>query len=109
MDVVVDLRAVRPARLAASLSEQAMTEPVRELRPFLRGARCEPLPDGVRLSVVLDVVDIASLADEIRLLADHWPFLSYRLCADPPACTLEVTGDGPAGALARGVFAELGD
>lgn len=108
MDVVVDLRAVRPARLAAGLSEAALAEPVRVLRPYLRGARCEPLPDGVRLGITLDLADIASLADEIRLLADHWPFLSFRLCADPPACTLEVTGDGPAATLARGVFGELG-
>jgi hypothetical protein len=108
VDVIVDLRAVRPGRLAARLSAEALAEPVRTLRPLLRRARCEPIPGGVRLAVTLDVEEIAALADEVRALADRWPFLSFRLLADPPACRLEVTGRGSAAELARVVFAELG-
>lgn len=107
MDVIVDLRAVRSGRLAAGLAPEATSEPVRGLRDYLRGARSEPLADGMRLALDLDVTAIAGLAAEVRALADRWPFLSFKLLADPPACRLEVTGTGPAAALARVVFAEL--
>jgi hypothetical protein len=106
--VVVDMPAVRPGRLAARLPAEATTEPVRALRAFLRGARVTDIAEGVRLAVALDVLDIARLADEIRTLANEWPFLSFRLLAEPPECALEVTGTGAAGGMARAVFGELG-
>lgn len=106
--VVVDLRAVRPGRLAGTLSQDTLGEAIRDLRTYLRGAQREPLDDGIRLVLDLDTTLIAALADEVRALANSWPFLSFRLLADPPACCLEVTGTGPAAALARVVFSELG-
>ncbi|MFN8543801.1 MAG: hypothetical protein U0807_06310 [Candidatus Binatia bacterium] len=106
--MIVDLHAVRPARLAAALSAGELAEPVRDLRPYLRGARREEIPNGIRLVVTHDVATIALLADEIRALANTWPFLSFRLLADAPACWVEVTGDGPASDVARVVFSELG-
>ena len=107
MHVVVDLRAVRPARLAEALVLADLTADVRELREQLRGARIEPLPRGVALDFDLDVAEIAQLADAVRAEADAHPFWSFRLLADPPACRLEVTGDGRAGELARAVFGEI--
>jgi hypothetical protein len=56
----------------------------------------------------LDVVDIAGLAGEIRVLANEWPFLSFLMLGDPPDCSLDVTGTGAAAGMARAVFAELG-
>jgi hypothetical protein len=105
--VVVDLPAVRPARLARTLVVEDLTDDVRELRGLLRGARSEKLPRGVALVVRLEVPEIAQLADAVRAEADAHPFWSFRLLADPPACRLEVTGDGRAGELARAVFGEL--
>ena len=107
MHVLVDLPAVRPARLAERLVVEDLNEYVRELRAPLRGARREPRQDGVRLVLRLDVRAIARLADLIRETADAFPFWSFRLLADPPACWLEVTGSGRAGELARAVFGEL--
>src|SRR4029453_6289788 len=49
MDVIVDLRAVRPARLASTLADEPLAGEARELRPCLRGARAEDLPQGGRL------------------------------------------------------------
>ena len=100
--------AVRPGRLAARLTAEATTEPVRTLREFLRGARVTETTEGVRLAVELHVLDIARLADEIRALANEWPFLSFRLLAEPPDCALEVTGTGAAAGMARAIFGELG-
>ena len=108
MTVVVDMPAVRPGRLAKRLSAEAAAEPVRALRTYLRGATVTNLPDGVRLRMALATIDIAALADEIRALANEWPFLSFRLLAEPPDCALEVTGAGVASGMARAVFAELG-
>jgi hypothetical protein len=105
--VIVDLPAVRPGRLATAFSDAVIDETVRELRTRLRGARREPLGDGVRLVLGLDVREIADLADQVRALADLWPFLTFRLLAEPPECWLEVTGTGPAAALARSVFGEI--
>jgi hypothetical protein len=106
--VLVDLPAVRPGRLAERVSAENATEPVRALRAFLRGAVVADVPAGVRLRFRLDIHDIARLADEIRALANEWPFLSFRMVTDPPDCTLDVTGTGPAVGMARAVFAELG-
>jgi hypothetical protein len=106
--VVVDMPAVRPGRLAHRLSAEAAVEPVRSLRTYLRGATVTDLANGVRLEMALSTIDIAALADEVRALANEWPFLSFRLLAEPPDCALEVTGAGPAGGVARAVFAELG-
>ena len=106
--MLVDLRAVRPGRLAARVSAEGAAEPVRALRTFLRGALVTNIPDGVRLSLDLETLDIARLADEIRSLANEWPFLSFLLRTDPPACVLDVTGTGAAAGMARAVFAELG-
>lgn len=108
MIVLVDLPAVRAGRLAARLSTEATTEPVRELRAYLRGADVEEIPSGIRLGLRLPPLEIAGLADEIRTLANEWPFLSFRLVADPPACTLEVTGTDAAIGMARAVFGEIG-
>jgi hypothetical protein len=107
--VLVDLPAVRPGRLAERVSAEGATEPVRALRTYLRGAAVSDLPEGIRLHFRLeDTIDIARLADEIRSLANEWPFLSFRMMTDPPDCTLDVTGAGPAAGMARTVFAELG-
>lgn len=109
MHVVVDLPAVRPARLANELAVEDLTNDVRELRALLRGAGTERLSRGVALVLRLDVPAIAQLADAVRAEADAHPFWSFRLLADPPACRLEVTGDGRAGELARAVFGALAD
>jgi len=106
MHVVVDLPAVRPARLAEHVGMDELNERVRDLREPLHDARREPRDDGVRLVLRLDVRGIARLADLVREAADSVPFWSFRLLADPPACWLEVTGRGRAGALARSVFGE---
>ncbi len=109
MTVLVDLRAVRPGRLAERVSAEGATEPVRALRTYLRGATVIDVPEGVRLRFRLDeTMDIARLADEIRALANEWPFLSFLMMTDPPECTLDVTGTGAAAGMARTVFAELG-
>ena len=107
MHVLVDLPAVRPARLAERLAAQTLGDYVRDLHEALRGARRERCSDGVRLVLRLDVRAIARLADLVRETADAFPFWSFRLLADPPACRLEVTGSGRAGDLARAVFGEL--
>ncbi len=107
--MLVDLPAVRPGRLAERVSAEAATEPVRALRTFLRGADVAEIPEGVRLRFrLVDTMDIARLADEIRALASEWPFLSFVLATEPPECTLAVTGAGAAAGMARTVFAELG-
>src|SRR5437870_8888099 len=106
MHVLVDLPAVRPARLAERLAMQDLNEYVRDLREPLRGARREWRRDGVRLVLRLDVRAIARLADVIRETADAFPFWSFRLLADPPSCRREVTGCGRAAELARAAFGE---
>ena len=107
--VLVDLPAVRPGRLAERVSAEGATEPVRALRSYLRGAEATDIPDGVCLRFRLDdTMDIARLADEIRALANEWPFLSFRMVTEPPDCALEVTGTGAAAGMARAVFTELG-
>src|SRR5262249_26230825 len=103
-----DLPAVRPGRLAERVSAAGAAEPVRALRTYLRGAAVTDIADGIRLRVRLDIMDIARLADEIRVLANEWPFLSFLMSTDPPECTLDVTGTGAAIGMARTVFAELG-
>jgi len=107
VNVVVHLRAVRPARLAARLADDALADDIRDLRPFLRGARAEPLPDGVRLVLDLEPMALAELADLIRGMADERPFWTFRLLEDLPLCWLEVTGTADAGALAYAVFSGL--
>jgi hypothetical protein len=106
--VVVDLPAVRPARLASALVADDLAARVRGLRDLLRGATVEPVPGGVRLDLRLDVRGLAALADLVRAEAAALPFFTFRLLADPPRCRLEVTGEGQAGALARALFGELG-
>ncbi len=108
MDVIVNLPAVRPGRLARALADEPLADEARELRPYLRGAQAEDLPQGVRLTFGLELVDLATLAQLVRQLADRWPFLSFRLAAEPPRCRLEVEGAGAAAAIARAVFRELG-
>jgi hypothetical protein len=109
MTILVNLPAVRPGRLAERVSAESAAEPVRALRTYLRGATVTDIPDGVRLRFQLDVaIDIARLADEIRTLANEWPFLSFFMVTDPPDCALDVTGTGAAVGMARTVFAELG-
>ena len=105
--VIVDLPAVRPARLAERVALDDLTEHVRDFRELLRGARCEPLGDGIRLSFRLDVRGIARLADLVRAEADLFPFWRFRLLAAPPDCMLEIGGEGRAGELAQAVFGEL--
>ena len=108
MTVLVDLPAVRPGRLAERVSAEAATEPVRALRTYLRGSDVAEIDDGVRLRFRLEsAIDIARLADEIRALANEWPFLSFLMVTDPPECALDVTGSGAAVGMARTVFAEL--
>lgn len=107
MNVVVHLRAVRPARLAARLADDALAEDIRDLRPFLRGARAERLSDGVRLVLDLDPMRLAELADLIRGVADDRPFWTFCLLEDLPRCWLEVTGTAEAGALAYAVFSGM--
>ncbi len=109
MTVIVDLPAVRPARLAARLGADDIREHVRALHDLVRGARAEALPRGVRLVLERDVAAVARLADVVRAEADGFPFWSFRLLADPPACWLEVTGTGRAGELARTVFGGLAE
>jgi hypothetical protein len=108
VDVIVDLPAVRPGRLARALVEQPLADEARALRPFLRGARAADLPHGVRLAFDLELVDLATCAQLVRQLADRWPFLSFRLAAAPPACRLDVEGAAGAADVARAVFRELG-
>jgi len=108
MDVVVDLRAVRPGRLARSVVDVPLAEEARELRRYLRGASVEDLPHGVRLAFQLELIDLATLAQLVRQLADRWPFLSFRLAAAPPRCRLDVEGHDAAADVARAVFRELG-
>jgi hypothetical protein len=105
---IVDLPAVRPGRLADAVATEDLSEHVRELRAVLRGARAEPLPDGVRLVIRLDVRGIARLADLVRAQADALPFFGFRLLAEPTACWLEITGAGRAGEIARAAFGEVG-
>jgi hypothetical protein len=105
--VVVDLPAIRPSRLADGVGGETLGEHVRAFREFLRGAEASAIDGGLRLTMQLDVRVIARLADLVRSEADGLPFWSFRLLADPPACRLEVTGGGHAGALARAVFGEL--
>jgi hypothetical protein len=108
VNVIVDLPAVRPGRLAGGVATADLAEHVRELRAVLRDARAEPLPAGVRLVLSLDVRGIAGLADLVRAEADALPFFDFRVLADPPVCWLEVTGTGRAAELARTVFGKLG-
>ncbi len=108
METILNLPAVRPGRLAATLVSASLLDEARDLRPLLRGAHLEELPEGLRLVLRLDVRTIAQLADVIRDLADHWAFLSFRLLASPPVCWLEIEGTGDAAAVARAVFGELG-
>lgn len=107
MTVLVDLPAVRPARLADGLAVEDLRERVRDFRELLRGAACARLPHGVRLVLRLDLGAMARLADLARAEADATPFWTFRLLAEPPSCWLEVTGKGRAGDLARAVFGEL--
>lgn len=108
MDVIVDLRAVRPGRLARTLADEPLADEARELRPYLRGAATEDLPHGVRLAFDLALIDLATFAQLVRQLADRWPFLSFRLSVAPPRCRLEVEGMDAAVDVARAVFRELG-
>jgi hypothetical protein len=109
MDVIVDLRAVRPGRLARALADEPLADEARALRLYLRGARAADLPPGVRLAFTLvELADLATLAQLVRQLADRWPFLSFRLAAEPPHCRLDVEGAGAAAEVARAVFRELG-
>ena len=54
MDVIVDLPAVRPARLALALVDEPLADEARELRPYLRGAHVVDLPGGIRLAFELE-------------------------------------------------------
>jgi len=105
--VFVDVPAVRPGRLADAVSVDDLSDEVRDFRTHLRGARVEPLADGVRLIVRLEVRALARLADLVRAEANERPFWSFRLLADPPETWLEVRGTGRAGDMARAVFGEL--
>jgi hypothetical protein len=107
MDVIVDLPAVRPGRLARTLADEPLPEEGHALRPYLRGAQVEFLPRGVRLAFALELVDLATLAQLVRQLADRWPFLSFRLATEPPRCRLDVEGMDAAADVARAVFREL--
>ena len=103
----VDLPAVRPARLFRALAAADLSEEVRGFRDFVRGARGEPLPAGIRLRLRLDAPAIARLAELVRAGADALPFWGFRLLADPPECWLEVTGEAEAGPMARAEFGAL--
>jgi len=105
--VVFDLPAVRPGRLAVRLLHAPLHDATRDLRRHLRGATTRLVPDGIDLETSLDTVAIAELADVVRSLANEWPWLGFRMLADPPACRLEVRGAGPAAEVARTVFEEL--
>lgn len=105
--VLVDLPAVRAGRHAAAVRDATISEAVRDLRPYLQGATRLPMPDGIRLTMTLDPLQIAGFADEIRALSGLWPFLHLRLSADPPACQLDVRGQSEAIAFARVVFGEI--
>lgn len=107
MHVVFDLPAVRPGRLAVRLLQTSLAEPTRDLRRHLRGATVRLVPDGIDLETTLDMVSLAELADVVRSLANEWPWLSFRMLADPPACRLEVRGTGPAIEVAQTVFEEV--
>ena len=107
VNLLVNMPAVRPGRLARSLAARDLSEEVRELRSHLRGARCETIDGGVRLEFALDVETLALFAELVRAEADALPFFSFRLLADPPRCRLEVTGTGPAAAAARAMFREM--
>lgn len=107
MHVVFDLPAVRPGRLAVRLLHAPLHEATRDLRRHLRGAAVRQVPDGIVLDTSLDMVAIAELADVVRSLANEWPWLGFRMLADPPACRLEVRGTGPAACVARTIFEEL--
>lgn len=107
MTTILDLRAVRPGRLAGALLDGPLLEEGRPLRPFLRGARTSDVPHGIRLHLALELADIAALANLLRGVADSWPFLSFRLEAEAPRCVLEVGGIGAAAGVARAVFGEL--
>jgi hypothetical protein len=108
MDVIVDLPAVRPGRLARTLADAPLADEAREIRTYLRGARAEDLPAGIRLAFQLDLIDLAAFAQLVRQLADRWPFLSFRLATEPPRCLLDVEGHDAAADVARAVFRELG-
>jgi hypothetical protein len=105
--VVFDLPAVRPGRLAVRLLHAPLNEATRDLRRHLRGAAIRLVPDGIDLETSLDMVSIAELADVVRTLANEWPWLGFRLLADPPACRLEVRGAGPAVEVAQTIFEEV--
>jgi hypothetical protein len=107
VDLLVDMPAVRPGRLARSRVKRDLSEDVRELRGHLRGARCESIDGGVRLEFSLDVETLAMFAELVRAEADTLPFFTFRLMADPPRCRLEVTGTGPAAAAAQAMFREI--
>lgn len=107
MNVLVDLPAVRPGRVASAHAGEPLGDEARTLRPLLCGARVEDIRDGVALERTLELRALATLADATRALADRWPFLSFRLLEDAPRCRLEVTGTGAAGGFARTVFREL--
>ena len=107
MNLLVDMPAVRPGRLARSLVKRDLSDEIRDLRTHLRGARCETIDGGVRLEFALDVEALASFAELVRAEADTLPFFTFRLLADPPRCRLEVTGTGPAAAAARAMFHEI--
>jgi hypothetical protein len=107
MDVIVDLPAVRPGRLARALADAPLPAEARALRVHLRGAAAEDLPDGIGLALQLDPVDLATVAQLVRQLADRWPFLGFRLLAAPPQCRLEVRGAGIAAGVAGAVVREL--
>src|SRR3989442_15184744 len=103
-----DLRGGGPGRRGVGGAPADPSEHVRASHAAGAGARAEPLPDGVRLVLRLDVRGIARLADLVRAEADALPFFGFRLLAEPPACWLEVTGAGRGGEIARAVFGELG-
>ena len=55
----------------------------------------------MRLAFELEPIDLATLAQLVRQLADRWPFLSFRLAAAPPRCRLDVEGRDGAAATSR--------
>src|SRR5262249_51596362 len=66
VDVIADLPAVRPGRLARVLGDLPLADEARALRPYLRGASPEDLPSGVRLGFALELIDLATLATLVR-------------------------------------------